>query len=68
MSMKLPMREKYVDQKVGIWIVFGEHPDGTVDVNDGMQDVFEGIPKEAALKVIAAHDEFREKLYEILTK
>jgi len=66
--MKLPMREKYVDEVVGLYTVFGVHEDRSVDVSDGSRDVFTGLPLDVAEKVIAAHDEFREKLYEILTK
>jgi hypothetical protein len=66
--MKVPMREKYVDEAAGIWMIFGEHPDGTVDVNDGNRDVFVGIPKEAAEKIVEAHYLFMKDLYEILCK
>lgn len=64
--MNVPMRQKYVDETVGVWIIFGEHMDGTVDVSDQRRDVFEGLPRDVAEKVCAAHDEFREKLYAIL--
>lgn len=66
MKTSLPMREKSVDRVTKTWFVFGVHEDGSIDVNDGEQDVFEGLPAEVALKVIQAHDEFREKLYGIL--
>jgi hypothetical protein len=64
--MHVPMREKYVDEAAGVWIIFGEHRDGTVDVSDQRRDVFEGLPRDAAEKVVAAQDEFRAKLYAIL--
>ncbi len=64
--MTLPMREKYVDDAVGIFIEFGTHPDGTVDVHALGRDVFEGLPKDVAQKVCEAHDRFREELYVIL--
>lgn len=64
--MKLPMRQKYVDEKTGIYMIFGTRPDGTVDVNDGQQDVFEGLPQDIAEEVVAAHDRFRQELYSLL--
>lgn len=66
--MKLPMREKYVDEAVGVWITFGRHADGTVDISDQNRDVFAGIPPAVALKVVAAQAEFRETLYALLCK
>lgn len=64
--MKLPMREKYVDEAVGVFMIFGVRADGSVDVNDGYCDIFEGLPHEAAQRVVAAQEEFRIKLYDIL--
>lgn len=61
------MRQKIVDERVGVWKVFGEHPDGTVDVTDNDHDVFVSMPRELADRVIAAHDLFRDHLYEILS-
>ena len=61
--MKLPMREKYVDEAVGVWFVFGSRPDGTVDVSDGNRDVFSGIPADAAADLTKIQREFRERLY-----
>lgn len=63
---KLPMREKYVDEAVGIFMVFGVHSDGTVDVSDTQRDVFTRLPEDAAEKVVAVQAEFRAKLYKIL--
>ncbi len=66
--MQLPCREKYVDEAVGIYSVFGTHPNGTVDVADGQRDVFVSLPPEVAAQVIEAHDTFRHRLYELLCK
>lgn len=63
--MNVPMREKYVDARVGIWFIFGQS-DGAADISDGTDDVFTSLPIDVADRVIAAHDEFRGKLYEIL--
>ena len=64
--MKIPMREKYVDEAVGVFMIFGVRADGSVDINDGYHDIFEGLPREAALRVVDAQAEFRAKLYDIL--
>ncbi len=65
--MKIPMREKYVDESIGVWFIFGKHPDGTVDINDGNRDVpaFTGIQREAAQLLCEAHDRFRKEVYKI---
>ena len=57
------MREKYVDEAVGIWIIFGEHRDGTVDVADQQKDVFTSLPRDKAEKLVELQEEFRQKLY-----
>lgn len=68
--MKLPLLEKTVDGIVGNWLIFGEHFDGTVDVSfhtrSRQGDVFEGLPREVAEKVVEAHDRFLQELYQIL--
>lgn len=64
--MKLPMREKYVDEATGIWIVFGTHPDGTVDINDGNRDLFTGLLPEIAEELCYRQQKFRSELYELL--
>lgn len=66
--MKTPMMEKYVDERIGLWFIFGTHKDESVDISDGRDDVFEGIPRKEAEEAIKAHNEFREKLYTILCK
>lgn len=60
------MREKYVDIHAGVWFIFGERHDGTVDVADQLRDIFTGLPRDVAEKVVAAQDKFREELYQIL--
>lgn len=59
------MREKYVDERVGLWFIFGEGPNG-VDVSDGQQDVFTQLPKPIAEAICIAQEQFRHKLYAIL--
>jgi hypothetical protein len=60
------MREKYVDEKVGVWFIFGEYDNGRVDVSDGQRDVFTHIPRQLADNLCLAHDEFRTTLYALL--
>lgn len=66
--MKVPMREKYVDERLGVWFIFGEYPDGNVDVSDGQEDIFTGIPRAHAERLVALHDTFRLSVYELLCK
>jgi len=65
-KMNIPMREKYVDEAVGMWLVFGEHADGRVDVNDGIDDVFCRLPRDVAEKICEIHANFRHELYKVL--
>lgn len=44
------------------WFVFGEYPDGNVDISDGEGDVFTGVPKPTAHFLIKA----REKLCDLM--
>lgn len=60
------MREKTIDTRVGMYFIFGECPDGAVDVNDGRDDVFLRLPRDVAEAVCLAQQEFREKLYALL--
>jgi hypothetical protein len=63
--MTRPWLEKRIDERVGLWKIFGEHPDGMVDVDDGTSDIFIAIPRDQAERAVAAHDRFREELYRI---
>jgi hypothetical protein len=62
------MREKYIDEKVGYYIIFGQRTDdpNLVDVSDGTQDVFTSIPRWQAEAICKAQECFREELYKIL--
>lgn len=64
--MKLPIRQKYVDELLGApWFIFGEGPQG-VDVSNGNRDILTQIPKDLAVKVIAAHERFMKEVYGLL--
>lgn len=60
------MKEKYIDEKVGLLYIFGSRPDGTVDVAAPHGDVFTYLPVETAERVVEANRAYREALYEIL--
>lgn len=61
------MREKYIDEQVGgIWFIFGEHEDGSVDISNGTNDVFTKIPLDKALKLVDIRYKFLEELYKEL--
>ena len=64
--MELPMREKYVDERVGVWMVFGTHPDGRVDVCNADRDLFEHMDPKVAEKLVEAQERFRKELYKLL--
>ena len=68
------MREKTVDECVGIWIKHGSWDGsnntcvtsvGTLSVGD--YDIFlGGLPENQATQVVNAQEQFRKKLYKIL--
>ncbi len=67
--MKLPMREKCVDEAVGIWCILGEYQDGNVNVTDGTNDIFSGgIPKAVAEELVRVQEAFRTRLYDLLCR
>lgn len=61
------MREKYIDEAVGIFCIFGICPDDKVDVSDGSKDIFICLDKSTAEKVCEAQRRFREELYKIFS-
>jgi hypothetical protein len=62
------MKEKYIDEQVGCWFIFGEYPDNTVDINNSIGTVLSQIPKGIAEEIVEAQHQFREKLYHLLSK
>jgi hypothetical protein len=64
--MKVPMREKYIDETFPPLMVFGAHPDGMVDIVNVNADVLTGIPPEVADKVVKANQIYMAELYKIL--
>lgn len=59
------MKEKYIDEAVGVYFIFGEYEDGRVTVTDGNKDVFIRLDREIAEQIVEAHDDFRTRLYSI---
>lgn len=64
--MKYPMREKYLDEIVPAWLIFGTHSEGTVDISDTNRDVFTDMPPEFAAQVVELRDEFKLKLLNLI--
>lgn len=69
--MNLPMREKYVDEAVGIWLVLDSVQVGKTYITSvGLpldRDIFPTpIPKDRAEKVVILQEEFRQNLYKLL--
>jgi hypothetical protein len=60
------VKQKYIDERTGVWFIFGEHADGSVDISDGDNDVFEHIARELAENLCAEQAKFREALYALV--
>jgi hypothetical protein len=52
------MKEKYIEERIPRWLIFGIHPNGNVDVSDGEGDVLQNISRELADEVVAARNRF----------
>lgn len=39
------------------WFIFGEHPDGTVDVSSGSGDVLTDVPRQMAEEIIRLRED-----------
>lgn len=50
------------------WMIFGEHPDGTVDIADSDQDIIQRVPKHIAEQVIEARSRFCNEMETLLRK
>jgi hypothetical protein len=62
-----PWKDKYIDEETPMfarWFVFGERPDGTVDICSGDNDIFENVPRDVAARILAARDKFCEAIIE----
>lgn len=64
--MYVPMKEKYVEERVGCWMIFGEYENGNVDVSNGHGDIFCNLPRDAAEKIIELQNKFYQELVKIL--
>lgn len=67
---KLPYSFKYYEDNPIFgrrWFVFGKK-DGMVNINDGDEDVFEGIPEKEANELIKARECFIDKIEKINIK
>lgn len=56
-----PIKPKYLDEETPMfarWFIWGEYSDGTVDVVSGSTDIFDRVPREKALRIVAARETF----------
>ena len=61
--------EGVVDARFPSYFIFGEHPDGRVDLSDGNRETIVGpISQEDARELIADREEMRTALMRILNK
>lgn len=56
------MREKYIEEHIRRWFIFGRHPSGHVDVSDGEGDVFQDVPEQFAQEAIAHRSIFVDRM------
>lgn len=59
------MRLKYVEERYGFWIIFGEHPDGWVDIISSGQEILTGVPKEIAQDICDHHNNLLVEIFEL---
>lgn len=62
---KTPMRSKYLIDETSLfkeWFIFGEHPNGYVDVSDGTNDIFINVPKEKVERLLEIRYAFTHEL------
>jgi hypothetical protein len=53
------MSKDHIDRVAGeLWFIFGEYPDGRVDLSDGQDDVFERLPRDVAERIIKLRADF----------
>lgn len=56
-----PWKEKYLTEETTLlnhWMIFGVHPDGSVDIADNDQDIFTHVPPETAERIISVRNAF----------
>ena len=65
---KAPYRGKYLDETAVIapWFEFGTAPDGLVDVSDPSGDIFTGLSRGDAQRIIEARDAFLATVHDVL--
>lgn len=66
-----PVRPKALDEDnpdFAEWIIYGKHPDGSVDIHHSSRgaDIIVACPRELAEQIIAARRQFSQKCVEIL--
>lgn len=64
--MKIPMKEKYVDEAFPDIFIYGKSEEEQVDLSSTKEMTIMSLPEDAAKKVVAAHQKFKQELYRIL--
>lgn len=60
------MREKYIENKISPYFIFGEYPDGFVDIASSDDDtLISHISKKDAMKIIKDRDDVIELLHRL---
>lgn len=59
------MKLKYVEERYGFWLIFGEHPDGWVDIISNGQEILTGVPKEIAQDICDRHNQLLVEIFEL---
>lgn len=59
------MREKYIEETFPRYFIFGEHPNGNVDVSSANDDIVSNVPRDVAEKLIAQRDAVIDRLVKV---
>lgn len=57
-----------VDEKIGVWFVYGRYSSGKVDISNGVNDIFTHIPQDVANELCKMQEEFRNRVYNVIDK
>jgi len=60
------VRLKYIEETFGTYFVFGEHPDGRVDLASQDEDAVATVSRESAKKIIADRNTILTSYYRLL--
>lgn len=67
-----PFKAKYIDEETHMlsrWMIFGEHPDGWVDIaNSNGDDIFTHVPRDVAERMVDGRNDWVASVLEELNK